>query len=561
MAELEGTHSWRVIKSEKEAEILEGGKLLTLRAGLLENLPNLEPIHKGKEWPVKLRVVVSKPRANTVLVRQYEIDHFYKMIKIQTNGDIWSDHMLLQPIPHQFALACNQGTIMEFNFEKKNKKWKEAQNSHFLPETFNISPTTTEFWAKEEIIVQNSLLCCQAAYDKNPETYMSSIEKRFTSGKYECISLEGKPQKCVLAFCDESSTMYIAFKGSGLEKREDLDDWLVNLTLKLHDFKLKEDPGFSPKVHTGFYQRAKKWIDDEQIMKKIKEWNPKRIITTGHSLGAAISSMVHILLVLWQDQAMKNVELQNIAFASPLFGNLDLKRAILKHPDLRLRNMYHFVNCDDIIPAVTIIEETYDSLTWGGKNIADSSKLLLNLIYHLAKALKIEMDENKKRQFEDELENVLEELKKRRRMIDEPLHENRGTDTYMPIGHFIFMKKKDTGQSDLHVFDLKESIEDSEHQWVCQILVKPLEILGDVYVINNPIKQAKKIMSAHGLDNYFAQVANCLSSGDHDTLTQWKKATDNKNSQEIQSPPQKTRRLGKNSVEKINYPPQNNRRL
>ena len=98
--------------------------------------------------------MISKPRANAVLVRHYEIKQECRMVEIKANGDIFCDD--------QLKLACNQGTVMEFNFKKKNKKWKEAQNSHFLPETFHISPTTaTEFWAKEKSVVQNALLCCQ----------------------------------------------------------------------------------------------------------------------------------------------------------------------------------------------------------------------------------------------------------------------------------------------------------------------------------------------------------------------------------------------------------------
>ena len=76
------------------------------------------------------------------------------MVEIKANGDIVCDD--------QLKLACNQGTVMEFNFKKKNQKWKEAQNSHFLPETFHISPTTAnKFWAKEKRVVQNALLCSQ----------------------------------------------------------------------------------------------------------------------------------------------------------------------------------------------------------------------------------------------------------------------------------------------------------------------------------------------------------------------------------------------------------------
>ena len=261
--------------------------------------------------------------------------------------------------------------------------------------------------------------------------------------------------------------------------------------------------------------------------------------------------MVHLLLVLSQDEEMKNIEFQNMAFASPLFGNLDLKKNILKHPDLRLRNMYHFVNCEDMIPAATIIEETYDNLSWGAKQIANSSELLLNLFYEFFRTLGFDKYKDLKKKLEVKLENVLIALNERKNLINEPLYENRGSNTYMPIGHFILMKKKESGQSELHVFDLEESMEDSEHQWVSQILVKFLEIIGEVYVFNKPLKQAKKIVSAHALEeNYFAQVANCLSSGVYDNFDDWKSATED--SQKNQSPPQKIRRLENQRLERMN---------
>ena len=114
-------------------------------------------------------------------------------------------------------------------------------------------------------------------------------------------------------------------------------------------------------------------------MNKIQERKPKRIITTGHSLGAATSSMVHIMLVLKLQKSKS--ECQNIGFATPLFGNLDLKKAILAHPEPRLRNMYHFINCDDIVPAVSIIEDVYANLTTGVSIWANRAKFLIGKKY------------------------------------------------------------------------------------------------------------------------------------------------------------------------------------
>ena len=203
---------------------------------------------------------------------------------------------------------------------------------------------------------------------------MASIENRFSSRKYKCIFLENAPQKCVLAFCEETSTLYIAFRGS-----KDSDDWLVNLDVEPCNFP---DLGYNLKVHTGFFKRAKSWTN--VIMDKLEEldWELERIITTGHSLGAATSSIVHILLILnSQSEEMKSLEYHNVAFATPLFGNLDLKKAILAHSDPRLKNMYHFVNCDDIVPAVAIIEDFYANLTTGVSIWANRAKSLIGKKY------------------------------------------------------------------------------------------------------------------------------------------------------------------------------------
>ena len=89
-----------------------------------------------------------------------------------------------------------------------------------------------------------------------------------------------------------------------------------------------------------------------------------------------------ILLVLnSQSEEMKSLEYHNIAFATPLFGNLDLKKAILAHSDPRLKNMYHFVNCDDIVPAVAIIEDVYANLTTGVSIWANRTKFLIGKKY------------------------------------------------------------------------------------------------------------------------------------------------------------------------------------
>ena len=142
----------------------------------------------------------------------------------------------------------------------------------------------------------------------------------------------------------------------------------------------------------------------------------------------------------------------------------------------------------------------------------------------------IDLEEVQEEQLVAKVENLISEVNKRK-VLRDPVLQNRGADTYMPIGNFIFMKKKGSGKSDLHVFEF----ENSDHQWIGQILVKSLEILGDLKVRKfKNAELAHKILSDHGLHNYFAQVTNCLTSGVLDNLMQWILATDVENSQEIQ---------------------------
>ena len=135
----------------------------------------------------------------------------------------------------------------------------------------------------------------------------------------------------------------------------------------------------------------------------------------------------------------------------------------------------------------------------------------------------IDLEEVQEEQLVAKVENLITEVNKRK-VLRDPVLQNRGADTYMPIGNFIFMKKKDSGKSDLHVFEF----ENSDHQWIGQILVKSLEILGDLKIrkFKKNAELAHKILSDHGLNNYFTQVTNCLTSGVHDNLMQWKLATD-----------------------------------
>ena len=95
----------------------------------------------------------------------------------------------------------------------------------------------------------------------------------------------------------------------------------------------------------------------------------KRIITCGHSLGGALSQMIHIQLhgelETLRDLGLGHENLLNVTFASPMVGNHCLRDNL---GDIAGR-MYHFVEAGDIVPGALFTHHLYqggpDSLIFG----------------------------------------------------------------------------------------------------------------------------------------------------------------------------------------------------
>jgi hypothetical protein len=147
-----------------------------------------------------------------------------------------------------------------------------------------------------------------------------------------------------------SDTIWIVFRGT-LSSTE----WVQDLTyqqesmfskpavtqVKLDLFKNKT--GESPSVHQGFVDVYMNFRD--QLLSTIKQIDPdntKTIMVTGHSLGAAISTLVGVDL---SQSGYSNVIVYN--FASPRIGNQTLADMI--NNELKVK-VYRFVNLSDMIP-------------------------------------------------------------------------------------------------------------------------------------------------------------------------------------------------------------------
>ena len=314
-------------------------------------------------------------------------------------------------------------------------------------------------------------------------------------------------------------------------------------------------------------------MDDEKIIERYK---PKRIVTTGHSLGAATSSVLHLLLANDQKnqpscdlqkvfQHDSDPKLVNVAFATPMFGNMGLKNFVAKDP--RFGNMYHFVDSGDIVPSVLFISHVYH------QNLSFSVKLALNLSYENLKTVIIRLlspfiaSENLAQMEEDETQKVLRKVHEEilKNIENEPGTLVQNTPgAYIPIGKYLYIMNKGNAKT-LHEFP-------NDHQWVSETLMKSLVILEDFAVFNevaqyllkyagsaataagtyaaagptgatavvlgglatadlatlkNWVPQSKRdelikaILQNHNMESYRNKITNTLTCGAHNDLMQW----------------------------------------
>ena len=323
-----------------------------------------------------------------------------------------------------------------------------------------------------------------------------------------------------MAYCEDSATLYIAFRGS-----VDLDDWLVNLDtemVKLNDhlYEAPEEFGpddFDPEVqcHQGFTKRAKKWMD--VLVPKMDMYPSKIICTTGHSLGAATSAMVHILLNANFNQIDfpdMTLVFYNVTFALPLFGNLALKNHMQEsnsenikiYNSENMKNMFHFVNYDDIVPAVGFIPHVFNNLSYFKQFCASSTKFLSKLL--MSFEIMVPESGEQKNEFDEIVKRLAKQIAERKGTYN-PLFEKIRPETYMPIGTYIFMK-----DSELYEFPFSQG---SDHQWVGQLISESLKILRSA---------VPDVLKNHAVDTYGSQMTRCLTNGVHENFMFWKMESD-----------------------------------
>ena len=271
------------------------------------------------------------------------------------------------------------------------------------------------FMSKHKIkkdMVTKALNVCHETYDNtwnavNPRNLPEpgAVQEREVFGS----------TRCILQHYPEENTLYIGFRGSA-----DKDDWITNIKFELVAFNKLE----CVKVHKGFKERSDNIL--EELPKKILDYQPMptKIVTCGHSLGAALSQLVHIQL----EEKLKSepkCEFINITFAPPMVGNLNLRNLLSLEAYAKVvKSMYHFVVAEDIVPASLFIEHTRKKI-----HLYD---WVLRLVVN-----KYLGEENK-----DLAQEVNEQLGKLKvPETKQPVfNQERAENQYCPIGNYFYIK-------------------------------------------------------------------------------------------------------------------------
>jgi len=218
------------------------------------------------------------------------------------------------------------------------------------------------------------------------------------------------------------------------------------------------------------------FIQDIELL--VRDHHIRRVITCGHSLGGALSQIFHIQLHDKLRVPGQELELINVTFATPMVGNHFLRENL---GDIAGR-MYHFVEAEDIVPALLFTRHLY-------QNLALSDWQLQTILW--VAGCKSDLQERANTLKED-----LSLLK-----TDEPSAEN----AFAPIGNYLLL-------DDNKLYELPCD----DPTYIAQALIPALNVLRQITVTNQAWRYiqkvatlgwydetaATKILGHHELKNY-----------------------------------------------------------
>lgn len=142
----------------------------------------------------------------------------------------------------------------------------------------------------------------------------------------------------------DNRTIVVSFRGT---ENESLKNWITDLYFPLKEVYNASNPTMEPiEVHSGFYGAYKRLSSAVRSAVQVElSKNPSySVLLTGHSLGAALSTLCALDLV--EQKIAANVSVIN--FGNPRVGN----DGFADYFNTRIPNAIRVVNNRDIVPAL-----------------------------------------------------------------------------------------------------------------------------------------------------------------------------------------------------------------
>ena len=261
-----------------------------------------------------------------------------------------------EKLPDKIAEFFDRSRPPEFLYDVTDNL--ESRNIRVFPENTELSEGRQYLWVEakdhwqDKKLVQNALFCSNAAYQKNPLEYLN--DKKRYHGVTQLIAANVKFGKQVASLFIASNDftsqtkklLIVAFRGTTTKK--DIESDL--------QIGLKTDETFVGEVHGGFLERMKS-VPVEEILNLASRLQVDFVVTCGHSLGGAVSTLVNIKLKKelevrnWSTPFSNN--LINITFGAPLIGNYAFAQYLTEKN--YSKNIYNFVSERDVVPALLFI--------------------------------------------------------------------------------------------------------------------------------------------------------------------------------------------------------------
>lgn len=178
-----------------------------------------------------------------------------------------------------------------------------------------------------QVLVKDSILIAQQTYCNNTFINNQSFTEKVLEIGYN---------KAILGYNFKYNTIYVAFRGSS-----NLKNWINNIHFnKIYPYS--EFPNIG--VEKGFHNIYRLYEIPlfSNILFLSKKYDTKNILLTGHSLGAALSTL--LAFDIEYNDAYENFNIYSlITFGSPRVGNKEFTEKFKKINSFRITHFYDIV--------------------------------------------------------------------------------------------------------------------------------------------------------------------------------------------------------------------------